>query len=105
MPAGPSPASIFSNKTASTFAGDALERFQAKWVPVGVKKTRNDKDLEPRSDAIRSEKALAAYVLRKRGAIRGAVVLVRKVESRAYSVHRRQHVDLVEEHGALGDIK
>jgi citrate/tricarballylate utilization protein len=35
-----------------------LERFQAKWLPVGVKKTRKDKELEPRSDAIRSEKAL-----------------------------------------------
>jgi len=27
-----------------------LERFQAKWTPVRVKKTRQNKKLEPRSD-------------------------------------------------------
>jgi hypothetical protein len=29
-----------------------LERFRAKWIPVCVKKTRQNKNLEPRSDSI-----------------------------------------------------
>src|SRR5260370_36970301 len=37
-----------------------LERFPAKWTPVRVKKTRQNKKLEPRSDSIGTEKALAA---------------------------------------------
>ena len=36
-----------------------LERFRAKWKPVRVKKTRQNKNLEPRSDSIGTEKALA----------------------------------------------
>jgi hypothetical protein len=36
----------------------ALERFQAKWKPVRVKKTRQIKNLEPRFDSIEAEKAL-----------------------------------------------
>jgi hypothetical protein len=35
-----------------------LERFRAKWIPVRVKKTRQNKNLEPRSDSIGAEKAL-----------------------------------------------
>jgi hypothetical protein len=34
-----------------------LERFRAKWIPVRVKKTRQNKNLEPGSDSIRTEKA------------------------------------------------
>jgi transposase-like protein len=37
-----------------------LERFPAKWKPVRVKKTRQNKRLEPRSDSIGTEKALEA---------------------------------------------
>jgi hypothetical protein len=37
-----------------------LERFPAKWMPVRVKKTRQNKRLELRSDSIGTEKALAA---------------------------------------------
>jgi hypothetical protein len=45
----------------------SLERFRAKacpgldpgWIPVRVKKTRQNKNLEPRSDSIGTEKALA----------------------------------------------
>src|SRR5580692_989507 len=37
---------------------DKLERFRAKWIPVRVKKTRQNKNLEPRSDSIGTEKAL-----------------------------------------------
>jgi hypothetical protein len=37
-----------------------LERFQAKWTPVRVKKTRQIKNLERRFDSIEAEKALAA---------------------------------------------
>ena len=36
-----------------------LERFQAKWTPVRVKKTRQIKNLDPRFDSIETEKALA----------------------------------------------
>jgi murein L,D-transpeptidase YafK len=36
----------------------ALERFPAKWVPVRVKKTRQNKNREPRSDLIGTGKAL-----------------------------------------------
>src|SRR6266487_2336875 len=38
--------------------GFVLKRFPAKWRPVRVKKTRQTKNLEPRSDAIGTEKAL-----------------------------------------------
>src|SRR5438067_6337986 len=34
----------------------ALERFQAKWIPVRVKKTRQNIKIEPRSDSIGTEK-------------------------------------------------
>jgi uncharacterized protein len=37
-----------------------LEHFQAKWIPVRVKKMRRNKNLEPRSDSIGTEKALGA---------------------------------------------
>ncbi len=36
-----------------------LERFRAKWIPVRVKKTRQNKNLEPGSNSIRTGKALA----------------------------------------------
>jgi hypothetical protein len=36
-----------------------VERFQAKWKPVRIKKTRQIKNLEPRFDSIETEKALA----------------------------------------------
>src|SRR6185436_11703010 len=39
----------------------ALERFRAKWAPVRVKKTRQNKNLEPGSDSIRTEKALRTW--------------------------------------------
>jgi hypothetical protein len=34
-----------------------LERFRAKWIPVRVKKTRQNKRLELGSDSIRTDKA------------------------------------------------
>jgi len=37
-----------------------IKRFQAKWRPVRVKKTRQIKNLEPRFDSIETEKALEA---------------------------------------------
>jgi hypothetical protein len=36
----------------------SLKRFQAKWTPVRVKKTRQIKNLEPRFDSIETEEAL-----------------------------------------------
>jgi hypothetical protein len=38
-----------------------LERFQAKWKPVRVKKTRQIRNLEPRFDSIEAEKALGGW--------------------------------------------
>jgi hypothetical protein len=46
----------------------ALKRFQAKWTPVRVKKTRQIKNLEPRFDSIETEKALACFPLDLRSA-------------------------------------
>src|SRR5882672_4872691 len=43
---------------ASTSSVLHLERFPAKWMPVRVKKTRQNKKIEPRSDSIGTEKAL-----------------------------------------------
>src|SRR5438445_7435032 len=40
----------------------APERFQAKWIPVRVKKTRQTKNLEPRFDSIEMEKALVLKI-------------------------------------------
>jgi hypothetical protein len=37
-----------------------IERFPAKWTPVRVKKTRQIKNLEPRSDSIGTEKVLVS---------------------------------------------
>ena len=39
-------------------SGALLERFRAKWIPVRVKKMRQNKNLEPRSDSIGTEMAL-----------------------------------------------
>src|ERR1700675_736661 len=39
-----------------------LKRFPAKWKPVRVKKTRQIGNLEPRSDSIGTEKALAQRI-------------------------------------------
>ncbi|WP_213740336.1 hypothetical protein [Bradyrhizobium sp. dw_411] len=39
---------------------DISERFRAKWIPVRVKKTRQNKRAEPGSDSIRADMALAA---------------------------------------------
>jgi len=36
-----------------------LKRFRAKWMPVRVKKTRQNKKLEPGSDPIRTERLRA----------------------------------------------
>src|SRR5262249_26278337 len=43
---------------ARSGAEGRVERFRAKWIPVRVKKTRQTKNLEPRSDAIGTGKAL-----------------------------------------------
>src|SRR5260221_13781413 len=54
-------------------ATELLERFQAKacpgldpgWIPVRVKKTSQNKKIEPRSDSIGTEKALGLVFPRK----------------------------------------
>jgi hypothetical protein len=55
---------------------DALERFQAKWRPVRVKKTRQTRNLELRFDFIETENALEridsneAFALRRKQSMR-----------------------------------
>jgi proline dehydrogenase len=51
-----------SHAMVQAMLGD-LEHFPAKWSPLCVAKMRPNKDLEPRSDAIRTEKALDAAQL------------------------------------------
>jgi len=51
-----------------------LERFQAKWIPVRMKKTRQNKKIEPRSDSIGTEKARAS--VRRLGVVRAAARLI-----------------------------
>jgi hypothetical protein len=43
---------------SNVFDFASLERFRAKWTPVRVKKTRQNKKLEPGSDLIRTDQAL-----------------------------------------------
>jgi hypothetical protein len=63
---------------AAGLIADALERFRAKWVPLRVKKTRQNKKREPRSDSIGTEKALARWILR----IRSLDIIVEHARSR-----------------------
>jgi hypothetical protein len=41
---------------AMLFAVCGLERFRAKWAPVRVKKTRQNKKLEPGFDSIKPDR-------------------------------------------------
>jgi hypothetical protein len=41
-----------------------LERFRAKWIPVRVKKTRQNKKIERGRDSIQSERALVLIARR-----------------------------------------
>jgi hypothetical protein len=50
---------------SSVATNRALERFPAKWIPVRVKKTRQNKRLELRSDSIGTEKALGDTLVEK----------------------------------------
>jgi hypothetical protein len=43
---------------ASKMPFEIPEHFQAKWTPVRVKKMRQNKNINPRSDSIGTEKAL-----------------------------------------------
>jgi hypothetical protein len=49
----------YDGGTYGSFSLDdrVLKRFQAKWTPVRVKKTRQNKRVEPGSDSIRTDKA------------------------------------------------
>jgi hypothetical protein len=70
----------------------SLEHFPDKWIPLFRKKMRPNKDLEPRSDAIRTEKALG--VLPRRVLVNNddwdeAVGLLRDAGVEAGSAHER----------------
>jgi hypothetical protein len=51
------PALPFRTDPAPGDARDYLERFRAKWISVRVTKTRQNRNSEPRSDSIGTEKA------------------------------------------------
>ncbi|MFB9269590.1 hypothetical protein ACFFWD_41850, partial [Bradyrhizobium erythrophlei] len=53
------PAQTHSNASISGLFSRLLERFRAKWIPVRVKKARQNKRLEPRSDSIKTERPYA----------------------------------------------
>jgi methylated-DNA-[protein]-cysteine S-methyltransferase len=63
------PADIFQGMTMT-------ERFPAKWRPVRVKKTRQIKNLESRSDSIGTEKALESFNLDRLPTPIGTALLV-----------------------------
>src|ERR1700760_3858921 len=50
------PHDIFPARAEHFIPVNRLERFRAKWIPVRVKKTRQNKKLEPRSDSIGTDK-------------------------------------------------
>jgi len=59
-----------------------LEHFRAKWLPVRVKKMRQNKNLELGSDSIRTAKALVqALYHAKCGPKKSAYISARKQES------------------------
>src|ERR1700723_525316 len=47
---------------AGAFSSESLPGLDAGWIPVRVKKTRQNKNPEPRSDSIGTEKALADQI-------------------------------------------
>jgi hypothetical protein len=53
------------SRIPSSDEGLTLEHFQAKWTPVRVKKIRENKNLEPRFDSIKSGNALGMRPRRK----------------------------------------
>jgi hypothetical protein len=61
MPHHTASSRAFSSRAGLLFLSTEcpLWRFQAKWSPVRVKKTRQMKNLEPRFDSIETEEALA----------------------------------------------
>src|ERR1700685_2673418 len=48
------------NRRLDRFRAKACPALDAGWIPVRVKKARQNKNLEPRSDSIGTEEALAA---------------------------------------------
>jgi hypothetical protein len=64
-------------RVASSRRNLPAKRFQAKWRPVRVKKTRQIKNLEPRFDSIETEKALASAANLEFALEPNVVVLIR----------------------------
>src|SRR3984885_10158700 len=80
-------ASLVTCKSARAWSC-TLERFRAKWIPVRVKKTRQDKNLEPRSDSIGTEKALVERGTGDRGHNRVCIPKDAGIRAGAVSNHR-----------------
>jgi hypothetical protein len=59
------------------------ERFRAKWIPVRAKKTRQNKNPEPRSDSIGTEKSL---------------------DHDEFRLRRRDHADLSRKRGEVNQM-
>jgi iron complex outermembrane receptor protein len=72
-------------------AGGRLERFRAKWNPVRVKKTRQVKNLEPRSDFIGTEMALGSKVVAAllMGTALGSIIVVVPTPAQAQTAQQR----------------
>src|SRR6202021_1786853 len=66
-----------------------LERFRAKWIPVRLKKTRQNKNLEPRSDSIGTETALAPSSVSKCGLSWSAMSFINSVGAMIDSLTNR----------------
>jgi hypothetical protein len=65
------------------------ERFQAKWIAVRVKKTRQNEETEPRSDSIGTEQVLAAETFgpARSGWLANLHVAVRRLSRRREARH------------------
>jgi hypothetical protein len=75
-----------------------LERFQAKWKPVRVKKTRQIKNLGPRFDSIETQKALVQATERVLGhdPLEILFVALDAISQASVGLHRQQRENCVD---------
>ncbi len=82
-----------------------LEHFPAKWMPVCVEKMRPNKELEPRSDLIRTEKALGGWTASAIGALALVLLLDQFPRSSFRGTPRMYATDVLARHMAAGAIE
>jgi hypothetical protein len=71
-----------------------LERFRAKWTPVRVKKTRQNKRLELGSDSIRTDKALGPNEMSVAGAMLLGTTFKTRVDGQFVNALSEKPVDI-----------